>query len=294
MSVVAPFWSNELWNQRLLDDWAKKKTHGIIPKYPASLDREMLMMLASAVTVETLWWDEFSYESAWGSHDTNVPLKRTSRNTEIIRASKDVTTVCVQGDSDVDVVLVIGHEGLPATEVLPLGLAAIEGAVQPIKNNTDDAMAAASIGAPGLVARLIDEDTGNNRPKVVLRVPPFRVTATHDLMDHKELFGLNSASTLIDDTGNFPAISSSVPLFVGGGGQEAVAHFTDIGFSAAALTYMAKFGAARPSPQKLAQLSIEFNRPFGFLAVHRKSNMVIFTGWVTEEYFNCTFEKGQE
>jgi serine protease inhibitor len=133
--------------------------------------------------------------------------------------------------------------------------------------------------APGLTAVIRPSD--DPEPALRLSTVPFRVEATHDLLQNGDLFGLRSVT---DTTrGHFPAISP-VPFAIGQARQEAVAEFTEEGFKAAVVTAMAVVpGAAawEPSQERL-EVTVTFDRPFAFVAIHRPSRLVLVAGWVAD------------
>ncbi|MFD9411136.1 serpin family protein [Streptomyces sp. NPDC059989] len=119
-------------------------------------------------------------------------------------------------------------------------------------------------------------------PRLDIETVSFEVRAQHELLDHASLFGLETASDT--DYGHFPGISSE-PLAIGSAGQSAVARFHAEGFEAAAVTdfAVAAAGCAPARPRyRTRQAAVYFHRPFGFLAVHRTSRLVLAAGWVTE------------
>ncbi|MFE7527301.1 hypothetical protein ACFU7Y_16490 [Kitasatospora sp. NPDC057542] len=111
---------------------------------------------------------------------------------------------------------------------------------------------------------------------------PFTITARHDLLEVPELFGLRTAT---DRTrGHFPGISAE-PLAVGAAAQTVTATFGARGFRSASVTALSVAGAGAGLPRyryRVRRISARFDRPFGFLAVHRTSRLVLNAGWITE------------
>jgi serine protease inhibitor len=83
--------------------------------------------------------------------------------------------------------------------------------------------------------------------------------------------------------GRFPGISPT-PLAVGQAEQSAVARFGALGFRAGAVTAIAPgYGGAPPQLRHTTTVvTAQFDRPFGFLAVHRESRLILTAGWVTD------------
>ena len=92
------------------------------------------------------------------------------------------------------------------------------------------------------------------------------------------LFGLATASDA--RTGHFAGVSD-VPLAVSEARQAITASFSAEGFRAAAVTAVAMAPAGLPD-QTAKLVDVRFDRPFGFLAVHRDTGLVLTAGWVTD------------
>lgn len=113
-----------------------------------------------------------------------------------------------------------------------------------------------------------------------IQLPPFEIRSAHDLLTAPELFGLRTATD--PRTGHFPAMSDT-PLRIDQAAQHARARFTREGFEAAAVTAFGMVRAvAMHRPHDTIELSATFDRPFGFLAVHRPTGLVVVAGWVAE------------
>ncbi|MEU1388527.1 MULTISPECIES: serpin family protein [unclassified Nonomuraea] len=114
-----------------------------------------------------------------------------------------------------------------------------------------------------------------------VRVPRLAVTATHDLLELPEVFGL---AAVTDPTrGHFPGISTR-PLAVTQARQNVVAAFQAAGFEVAAITAFGAVGGGMPPPSRyrVRHVELDFSRPFVFLTVDRRSRLIMAAGWVTE------------
>ncbi|WP_323139134.1 MULTISPECIES: hypothetical protein [Streptomyces] len=99
------------------------------------------------------------------------------------------------------------------------------------------------------------------------------------LLERADLFGLATAADT--SRGHFPGISDQ-PLAVSAARQSATATFGPLGFRAAAVTVMpyAAGSVPPPPPYRAQRIAALYDRPFGFLAVHRASGLVLAAGWV--------------
>ncbi|MEU2037612.1 serpin family protein [Nocardia niwae] len=265
-----------LAGQAELDSWAARHTDGLIERFPVTVDPGALLVLATALVAKTRWRAPFEVgtltpeDGPWQGH-RGPGLSRVSgdpANAAILDAPDPVTRVVVEGVADLDVHLLTGT-GAPGV-VLETGLAALSGAV-PIRSG----LPVGSEG-PGLSVRSEPVLTGSAQLRI--RLPPFEVRSTHDLLAASGLFGLAAATDCTH--GHFPAISS-FPLCVGQGAQEVLARFGHDGFEAAAVTTFALRAVAAPLRHNHAPVvSVAFDRPFGFLAVHRPSGLAVVAGWI--------------
>ena len=251
-----------LSGQAALDAWASQHTMGLIERFPLTVTPDDVLVLATALAAKTLWRHKFSPSGSM--------LYRTSSDLGIAGIVDGVTRVIVEGRDDVDVHLVVGDGG--PGPVIAAGLAALSGsAVQPASELPVGST------APGLV--VAEERASSSDDQLRLVLPPFDIHSSHDLLQHADLFGLRSATT---SSAQFPGLSPD-DLVLSSGTQAVLATFSAEGFEAAAVT---AFGFARASAplfrHRARVVRITFDRPFGFIAVHRPSGLAIVAGWVAK------------
>ncbi|MFM8856298.1 MAG: serpin family protein [Actinomycetota bacterium] len=271
-----------LTDQAALDRWADEQTGGLIDKFPLEITQETLLVLASALTARVRWRTPFEgyprvRAETWpddpGPADQQS-LSRTTSNLSIAAVLDDVVTrVVVEGDGDVDVHLLLGTDQSPA-EILGAGLRELSGQAQVrLAADTGDR------GGPGLTV----EQLKSARPKNMLELslPSFEITTKHNLLANRDLFGLRLLST---SASHLPRLSP-IPLAISGGAQDVLARFFAEGFEAAAVTaFGAVTGALSELPYDVTYVSVNFDRPFGFLAVHRPSRLAVVAGWVKSPF----------
>ncbi|MGK8490879.1 serpin family protein [Nocardia asiatica] len=265
-----------LTGQSELDRWAARHTDGLIERFPLTVDPGTLLVLATALVAKTRWEAPFEVgtltceNGPWQGH-RGPGLSRTGAdvgNAAILDAPQPVTRVVVAGVADLDVHLLLGA-GPPAA-VLGTGLTALSGAT-PVRSDLP-----VGTDGPGLSVRT--EPVLSRTGQLRILLPPFEVRSSHDLLAESGLFGLAAATDCT--RGHFPAISPS-PLCVGQGAQEVLARFSHEGFEAAAVTAFAlRAAAAALRPADAPVVSVTFDRPFGFLAVHRPTRLAVVAGWI--------------
>ncbi|HKE63922.1 MAG TPA: serpin family protein [Micromonosporaceae bacterium] len=257
-------------DQGALDSWADEHTDGLIKKMPVQIDESIALLLASALTVRTKWRQPFekprSRAGGWPL------LSRTTDGVSAVRATTTATCVRIEGDNGIDVELVIGPAGMAASDVLSEGLAIVTGA----REATDGEHFPDGLPVPGVVVDRVAHTSST--PQLVVDAPKFTVRASHDLLAFPEVFGLNAARR-----GHpFPGISDRA-LEVSDAKQDAMAEFTETGFRAAAITAVAMrlTMVRRMDEYDVRRVTVTFDRPYGFLAVHRDTGLILVAGWVT-------------
>ena len=267
-----------LTDQAALDQWASDETSGLIKKFPLEITPDILVVLASALAARVKWRKPFDASPrndrvSWddpGDPDQQWLSRTTHKLAEAAVLDGAVTRVVVEGDGDVDVHLLLGDQQPP--EVLAAGLRELSGEAAVRK--------AAELGGPGLDVRRIP--SSGRQDILRLRLPSFEITMRHDLMKQAELFGLRSLAD--PSTSHLPHLSP-VPLFVSKGVQDVLARFFAEGFEAAAVTaFGMTLGGIPDHPYEVTSVEANFDRPFGFIAVHQPSRLAIVAGWVSSPF----------
>ncbi|WP_369777114.1 serpin family protein [Streptomyces sp. R33] len=271
-------------DRKALDGWAADRTGGLIERMPAPLRKDTRLVLASALALRLKWIQPFRTgtvdlsEGPWAGRSA-LALYRSTSLLDRVRVTQTptgpVTLLEVVGDRGVDVHLVLGEPDARPGEVLSAGAAAVTRAVP----STGASLLPEGNPGPGLHIGTVR--SAGREPLLRVGTVAFEVGADHDLLDHARLFGLHAAADT--RSGHFPGIGSE-PLAVGSARQSATARFHAEGFEAAAVTAVDLVaGCALPRYRyRVRHAQVSFHRPFGFLAVHRTSRLVLAAGWVAE------------
>ena len=268
-----------LTDQAALDRWASAQTNGLIEEFPLEVTPEIVLILASALAARVKWRTPFDASPrgkrvSWddpGEPDQQWLRRKTYDLSEAAVLDGAVSRIVVEGDGDVDVHLLLGEQQPSA--VLAAGLRELAGEAE--------VRSVAESGGPGLNVRRVP--SSSRQDILGLRVPSFEITTRHDLMEHAELFGLRLVADPI--TSHLPHLSP-VPLFVSDGVQDVLARFFAEGFEAAAVTAfgLAATGVPPDEPYEVTFVEATFDRPFGFIAVHRPSRLAVVAGWVDSPF----------
>ncbi|MFE8921517.1 serpin family protein [Streptomyces rochei] len=267
-----------------LDAWAAKRTGGLIERMPVRATRDTEMVLASALALRTRWLKPF--EESWLIPETGpwegrdlAGLWRHSALLDRMGVADTphghVTELKVLGDTAVDVHLLLGEETMTPGQVLGAGIGVLARR-HPVTPGSH-----LPYGEAGPGVEVVREPTMRPEPPVLeVRLPAYAVTSEHDLLERPELFGLATARLPVP--GHFLGVSSH-PLCVESARQSALARFGALGFEAAAVTAMGAAGVGMPELRWLrTTVRAVFDRPFGFLAVHRHTRLALAAGWVTD------------
>ncbi|WP_262700825.1 MULTISPECIES: serpin family protein [Streptomyces] len=271
-------------DRKELDGWASRRTRGAIAEMPVPLTPDTRLVLAGALMVETAWLQPFQpgwlrpASGPWRDRSLAGLTRSTDDLDGVLRVVPDtpagpLTLSGVAGGNGLDVHLVLGAEDAPGGEVLEAGIGAVAGRYAGWPGS------ALPPGEAGPGVRVREVPSWDTTPRATLTTPQFTVTARHDLLRRAELFGLRTAQ----DTarGHFPGLSPAA-LALSSAEQSMTASFSAEGFLAAAVTAFSMAPGSAP-PQRTAKLiSVRYERPFGFLAVHRATGLVLTAGWVTE------------
>jgi serine protease inhibitor len=270
----------KLTDQAALDRWAADETGGLIDHFPLDITANTQLIIASALAARVRWRTPFDgYPRGGGFASDEASQQWLSRTTSDLAAAAvldaTVTRIVVEGDGDLDVHLLLGDQQ-PA-DVLSVGLRELSGEARvrlaaDLDNGAD---------APGLTVRL--EESSNPEDELRLKLPSFEIHTRHDLLTHRDMFGLRSVTD--PDKSHLPLLSP-VPLYVARGAQDVMARFFAEGFEAAAVTAfdLECTGAPPPDRYQVTAVDVAFDRPFGFLAVHRPSRLAVVAGWVSSPF----------
>ncbi|MFF9128692.1 serpin family protein [Streptomyces sp. NPDC014776] len=268
-----------------LDAWAAKATGGLIERMPVGLTDDTDLVLATALALRTRWLLPFREhpvefeDGPWSGRELQGLWRRSSLLDRVGVADTPhgfVTELKVLGDNALDVHLVLGEPEMTPGQVLEAGVGVLAGR-HPVTPGPCLPFGAAG---PGLTV-VRERSATPDPPALEVLTVAFDIRAEHDLLHRSRLFGLTAAS---DTTRSpFPGISGTRRLVVESARQAATARFGAHGFEAAAVTAIGAAGAGMPRLRWLTtRVQARFDRPFGFLAVHRHTRLVLAAGWVTD------------
>ncbi|MFD7813715.1 serpin family protein [Streptomyces sp. NPDC059785] len=268
-----------------LDAWAAERTDGLIRRMPAALTDDTELVLAGALALRTRWLRPFHEHplmpetGPWRGRELLGLYRRSTLLDRVGVADTPegtVTELKVLGDQGTDVHLLLGEERMAPAQVLCAGLDVLAGGHQVLPGTR------LPYGSPGPGLEVVREHSATPDPPTLdVTTVAYDLTAEHDLLAAHRVFGLTAA--LHDPgAGQFPGISAHSPG-IGAARQSAVAAFGALGFRAAVVTAITAVATGVPLLRHpTTEVRATFDRPFGFLALHRTSRLVLAAGWVTD------------
>ncbi|MEV6208584.1 serpin family protein [Kitasatospora sp. NPDC051914] len=271
--------------QARLDAWASRHTDGQIDAFPLEVVPGTALLLAAALAVRTDWIRPFRPGSLdvgtgpWAGREFAGLYRTTSLLDRVAVAETPtgrVSELRVLGGNGIDVHLLVGEQDARSGEVLSGGLGILAGRHRRV---TGDLLPYGEAG-PGVL--VLASRSSVPEHELFAHVARFTVQAQHDLLADAACFGLETVSLQEPDgSGHLPGICADPPLVVEAAAQAATASFGALGFRAAAVSAVATaVGAAMSPPYRVRRVLFTTDRPFGFLAVHRTSRLVLASGWV--------------
>ncbi|MGW5640994.1 serpin family protein, partial [Streptomyces sp. NPDC003832] len=236
------------------------------------------------LTMRTQWlspFQEVELETAYEPWSTSPRLGLTRSSAVLDRVGVVdtpggyVTELKVLGNNALDVHLLLGEEDMKPGQVLGAGVDLLAGRYAVVPGPR---LPFGNVG-PGLRVEKV-RCTRPEPPSLDVTTAAYHMHASHDLLKLHELFGLTTAQDA--SRGHFPGISG-FPLAISSAEQNTMAKFDALGFEAAAVTAFGAVAGGLPDLRYVTtRISAAFDRPFGFLALHRHTRLVLTAGWVTD------------
>ncbi|CAN5328185.1 hypothetical protein BH18ACT9_BH18ACT9_18370 [soil metagenome] len=276
------------------DAWARRRTGGMIERFPVTLDPASLLVLASALATDVTWPEPMKTASAklmgglFANRVTSclVAPERSDQQLFDTDAAGRVAACEMSSESGLRVLSVIAEESLPPAQV---HVAALQVAASRAgsKDGTDPAVPVdlfdVDLGEGH--AWTLTESTASRRTsqerlaEFVTYLPAWSASTTHDLTSAP---GVSPASKTLGEFAH--ALDRPVAFEAR---QSAVAEFTRVGFKAAAVTVIAMRATGVPSDPRRVRLrraEVKFGRPYAVVATAAGhgawDGLPVFSAWV--------------
>ncbi|WP_222849651.1 hypothetical protein [Trebonia kvetii] len=298
--------SDVLTDQAALDDWARRKTLGLIERFPVKLTDETMLVLATALATKITWAEPFDVapasalgpHSAWAS--TLSRILRTPQwglgHTQFIAAADEAGDVAVHTAWARDGLLVTSvaaEPGVPTADVLAAAcrLANAIATDAPVARRSLFTLPLGVAPLWEITEQQVRSTAPDGREEHCTAVlPAWSADSTHDLSAHPGL-GFGAAAAAL-------AVLAGLDRFVYEAKQDAVARYSRTGFEAAAITAMAAgTGRSITRPGLMRSAELRFCRPYAVVAVIADKDrhaghyppvlspwrgLPVFSAWITQ------------
>ena len=259
---------DEFNNPKVINDWAKKNTNGMIEKIIDNLTPNFVMGLANAIALDVKWDSAFTCDNTYSEDFTKI-------NKEVMKSSMmhqyyDYPDSCEYLNNDEFEGIVIPYEKMHDSDLSLefIGLMPKKGINNYINDLTSEKLKKIKDGAIKV----------DNKLHISLALPRFGYEASlEDFIDILKNLGIKKAfdSALAD----FSEMST-IPLYVSDAVHKTKIELTESGTKAAAVTYFSLDEKSMLIEKEVKK--IVFNKPFIYMIRDSKTGEIIFFGSVYE------------
>lgn len=272
-------------SQAEADAWTSEKTIGLIEKFPAELDADTLLVLATALATKIKWRSTF---------------EALPENTLGFGQAEALHTDCTGGhhgwlqeteDGIVAVHLASSEDGLVVYSVIADPSIASERVIAHAHRIATDAnrggavnLSTLDLGKGHSWNLWEDEEVTDHTQRYDVILPAWKAQSEHDLF--RPELGLPAAAEALQESVSTPGRSAAKAV------QSAVASYGAEGFEAAAVStlLLARSMAKQPVRTKVRHCDIRFDHAYAVVAVAEKQwrnpspwdGLPVFSAWVAE------------
>ena len=272
---------DEFKTPKVINDWVKNKTNGMIDKILDEINKDFVLGLANALAIDVEWYDSFECENTRSKEFTKDDGSKIEVEMMHKRISSD-SYKYLENDNAKGIIIpyksynkTTGEEDFGDSNLEFIGILPNSSISEYINNLTDNE----------LKDLLSNSKTPSDNLEINLSLPRFKYD--YELKDFKEVlmslgiidvFNKNNA----DFTKMIPRNNKTGNIYVGEAIHKTHIDLNEKGTKAAAVTYFGMFKSTGIMPQEKESINIEFNKPFLYMIIDSKSNEILFLGAVYE------------
>lgn len=253
---------------KVINDWVKEKTNGMIEKVVDQIDKDYVMGLASALALDVEWTSPFECGSTKKEEFTKENNKKM--NVEMMHQTYKWNAKYIENDEMEGIVLPYDTDEDKKLEFI---------ALLP-KTNVNDYIS--NLTKDKLDNLYNNSKSASNKLHINLSLPRF--TYDYDVKDFIDVLKTMGIKDAFDENlANFKKmIEIKENVYVGEAVHKTKIELNEKGTKAAAVTYFGMFKASAMLEKDYEEINIKFNKPFVYMIRESNTGELLFFGTVFE------------
>lgn len=253
---------------KVINNWVKEKTNGMIEKVVDQIDKDYVMGLASALALDVKWATSFECDNT--NEEEFTKANNSKMKVEMMHQVYKYDAEYIKNDEVEGIILPYEEENNKNLEFV--GLLPKTSVDDYINNLTPDK----------LNDLFKDKKIASNKLHIILSLPRF----TYDY-NVKDFIGVLKTMGIKDafdeDLANFKKmIEIKENVYVGEAVHKTKIELNEMGTKAAAVTYFGMFKATAMLEEDYEEINIKFNKPFVYMIREKNTGEILFFGTVFE------------
>lgn len=258
---------DEFETPKVINDWTKEKTYGMIDKILDQMDKDFVLGIANAIAIDVEWKNQFIENNT--RKETFTKIDNTTKEVDMMHTDEDV--MYIENNNAKGIIKdykKYGDVELEFVAILP---------------NNDIKEYINKFNKDELNSLLNNKKTNDENTEINLSLPKFKFDYKYEkFMDDLKFLGITDAFN--ENKANFKDMlndDSLLELYVGEAIHKTHIELSEYGTKASAVTYFGMFKNTA-MPQQKDKINIVFNRPFLFLIKEKESDNIWFFGTIYE------------
>lgn len=259
---------DEFKTPKVINNWVKEKTNGMIDKVLDKINENSVMGIASAIALDVEWLDKFQCSDT--KKEEFIKIDNSKLNTEMMRQTYEANAKYIK-DEEIEGIILPYNTGVEGIELEFVGLLP--------KNNITDYVRNIDINKINNSIKNARET--NEKLHVILSLPRFSYSyEVEDFISSLKKMGINDVFS--PSLANLSKISDTSGIYVGDAIHKAKIDLNEEGTIASAVTYFDFLYKGALAEQNYEEIDLRFNKPFVYMIRERNTGEILFFGTVFE------------
>lgn len=254
---------------KVINNWVKEKTNGMIDKVLDKMDENSVMGIASALALDIKWLDTFNCLDTKKEEFTKIDNNKM--NTIMMHQTYESNAKYIKGDKEEGIIIPYNTE-TSDVELEFVGLLP--------KNNITDYVRNIDINKINDLISSARET--NDKLHVILSLPRFSYSyEVEDFISSLKKMGINDVFS--PELANLSKILDTSGIYVGDAIHKTKIDLNEDGTKASAVTYFnVMYKGAPLFEQNFEEINLVFNKPFVYMIREKNTGEILFFGTVFE------------